>query len=44
MKSLKEIQDAHSEHEAWMDENEDSGSAEVGVELGWLQALAWVLE
>lgn len=43
MKSLAEIEEALAERRAWMDENEDSGAAEVGVELGWMQALAWVL-
>jgi hypothetical protein len=43
MKTLAEIQTKLAESREWVDENENSGASEVGVELGWLQALEWVL-
>lgn len=43
MRDPKEIQQTLDETTAWLDENENSGAAEVGVELGWQQALEWVL-
>jgi len=44
MRTAAEIEQALAERREWMDENEDSGAAEVPVEWGWLSALAWVLE
>jgi len=43
MKSLEEIQAKLAETRGWVDENEDTGASEFGVELGWFQALEWVL-
>lgn len=44
MKTPEEIQAKLSESREWLDEYEGSGAAEEGVETGWEQALAWVLE
>ncbi len=44
MKSLVEVKTELATHTEWMDENEGGGSSEEGVELGWMQALEWVLD
>jgi hypothetical protein len=43
MRTESEIREVLAERVAWLEENEDSGAAEVGQELGWEQALKWVL-
>jgi len=43
VRTKAEIEQTLREKQEWMDEWEDSGASEVGVELGWLQALEWVL-
>lgn len=43
MRSEQEIREHLTAKRAWMAEYEDSGVAEVGVEWGWTEALAWVL-
>ena len=43
MKSQAEVEQALRERREWMDNNEDSGAAEVPVEWGWIEALAWTL-
>ena len=43
MRTETEVREELARRAAWLDENEDSGAAEVGVETGWEQALEWVL-
>lgn len=43
MRSEEEVRAKLARRREWLDENEDSGAAEVGVETGWEQALEWVL-
>jgi hypothetical protein len=43
VKSRAELESRLSVTRDWLDENENSGASEVGIELGWEQALEWVL-
>lgn len=43
MRSQAEVRNRLARHDAWINENGDSGAAEVGAEVGAADALSWVL-
>lgn len=43
MKTEQQIRTELAGHNEWLDEWEGQGTAEEGVEFGWVQALEWVL-
>lgn len=43
MKTEEEIRTELTRHTDWLDEWEGKGAAEEGPEVGWVEALAWVL-
>jgi hypothetical protein len=44
MRSEEEIRLKLADRVKWLDKWELSGGPEVGIEVGWEQALEWVLE
>ena len=43
MRNEEEVRAELAKRREWLDENEDLGAAEVGVETGWVLALEWEL-